>query len=295
MSDPLVSIVTPSFNQAAFIEDTLLSVRNQDYRPIEHIVVDGGSTDGTLDILRRYDDEYPLTWISESDEGQSHAINKGFDRANGDIVGWLNSDDVYFDQKVISRVVRYFDELSADVIYGDVCLINDHGTVFGVSSRPDFDRDLLFYRNLIAQPATFFRRSTLGEERLDPELEYAMDYEFWLRLSKSYEFTHVADILAGFRMHESQKTGEVRSMWREGYNVSQRFVDENPAEISLFRDLVPTEIRRIVRNVSWTIHFIRSEPELAFSGEFASIFRMLRNVFPKTSDVHKGLHRVRKL
>ena len=102
---PLVSIVTPSYNQGKFIEDTILSVKNQSYPNIEHIVVDAGSTDGTLKILRKYEKEYNLKWVSEPDEGQSDAVNKGFEMAKGEIVDWINSDDVYFDTMTISYVV----------------------------------------------------------------------------------------------------------------------------------------------------------------------------------------------
>ncbi|MCK4733699.1 MAG: glycosyltransferase, partial [Methanophagales archaeon] len=115
----LVSIITPSYNQGRFIEDALLSVKNQDYPNIEHIIVDGGSIDNTLEILRKYENEYNLRWISEPDEGQSGAVNNGFRMAKGEIIGWVNSDDGYFDVSAISSVVKYFDKYKgADVIYG---------------------------------------------------------------------------------------------------------------------------------------------------------------------------------
>jgi glycosyltransferase involved in cell wall biosynthesis len=121
---PLVSIVTPSYNQGQFIEETTLSVKNQDYPNIEHIVVYGGSTDEILEILKRYEGTYNLRWISEPDEGHADAVNKGFAMAKGEIISWLNSDDVYFDKGTISSVMEAFQRHSeADIVYGN-CVIN---------------------------------------------------------------------------------------------------------------------------------------------------------------------------
>lgn len=128
---PLVSVVTPSFNQARFIEDTLASVFKQAYRPIEHIVVDGASDDGTVDILRHWADGhqsegYRLRWISEPDKGHGDALNKGFARVTGDFVGWLNSDDVYFDRKAVQSAVTALQKNSeVDVVFGEVALISE--------------------------------------------------------------------------------------------------------------------------------------------------------------------------
>jgi len=121
---PLVSIVTPSYNQGQFIEDTILSVKNQDYSNIEHIIVDGGSTDNTLEILKEYENSYNLRWVSEPDNGQADAINKGFDMAKGEIIGWLNSDDTYFSSHVLTKVVEKFRQTEAKIVFGNDVLIN---------------------------------------------------------------------------------------------------------------------------------------------------------------------------
>ncbi len=201
--EPIVSVVTPSYNQAEYIRDTLKSVQAQSYDRVNHVVVDGESDDGTLDILREYDDD--ITWVSEPDEGQSDAINKGFNMTDGDIIGWLNSDDVYFDTEALARVVSYFDRYDADVIYGNIVLLDAESNVKKVHAVPEFDYRKLLRYCFIEQPALFFRSSVLEEERLDTDLAYVMDYEFWLRLARDYEFRHVGDILAGDRNHSQRK------------------------------------------------------------------------------------------
>ena len=205
--NPLVSIVTPSYNQGGFIEETILSVKNQDYPNIEHIVVDGGSTDNTLEILRKYENEYNLRWISEPDEGQSDAVNKGFRMANGEIIGWLNSDDVYFDKQAISYVVAEFEKNpEVDVIYGDSVVIDKNNFIKRVFKAPNWNYNLLLSGcSYIPQPATFFHKTVINENKLDKNLGFSMDIEFWLRLGEKHNFLHVERILAGDRLYKGTK------------------------------------------------------------------------------------------
>ncbi|MEZ4670942.1 MAG: glycosyltransferase family 2 protein [Anaerolineae bacterium] len=204
---PLVSIITPSFNQAKYIEDTILSVRQQDYPHIEHIVIDGGSTDGTLDILQKYEDK--LTWISEKDGGQADAINKGFRRATGDIFGWVNSDDFYV-PGAIRTVVEHFQTHPQDsFIYGDAEALDESGKSYGIRTHVKQGgwQELVGELDFIVQPASFWRANlwkTCGE--LDESLHYTLDYEYWMRAARQFPPRYIPVLLAKERLYAAAKT-----------------------------------------------------------------------------------------
>lgn len=211
---PLVTIVTPSYRHAEFIEGTLDSVAGQDYPLIEHIVVDGGSDDGTLEILEARKDQ--LSYVSEPDTGQSNAINKGFAKANGEIVAWLNSDDVYYSSDVVSAVVRFFARYpDVDVVYGR----GDFVDADGKSLREAFvqrDSSKLAYSFAstvgILQPAVFFRKSVIDKVGpLDESNGNCMDYEFWLRIVHSgLRMRFINKKIAKARYHENMKSHKLR-------------------------------------------------------------------------------------
>lgn len=201
-----VSIVTPSLNQACFIERTIQSVVAQHWSPLEHIVIDGGSTDGTLDILRKYGDH--LRWISEPDNGQSDAVNKGLCAATGDVIGWLNSDDVYY-PGAITEVVRFLAaHPDVDAVYGEADYIGADDSVIGTYPTEPWDLQRLKSVCFICQPALFYRRSVLERHGyLDTALDYCMDYELFLRLGRAgVRFAHLPAKLAGSRMYVGNKT-----------------------------------------------------------------------------------------
>ncbi len=204
---PLVSVITPSLNQGEFIEDTLNSVRRQDYDNLEHIVIDGGSTDTTGEFLEKYQEKYSLQWISEADEGHADAVNKGFRMAEGEIIGWLNSDDIYPDPRVISDVVDFFrDHAEVNIIYGDIFFIDKQSNLLMIRCVP---RRFSFHRLLrgcfISQPAVFFRKRVIQDQKLDPDLQVAVDYEYWLRLACKYKFMHMNRILAADRYYSRRR------------------------------------------------------------------------------------------
>ena len=208
-----VSIVTPSYNQGRFLEETIISVLNQDYPNLEYIMIDGGSTDNSVDIIRKYEDRLAY-WVSEPDKGQSDAINKGFQRATGEILAWLNSDDIYL-PGAIKAAVQFFEQHpDIDFVYGDFCLIDERGRVLFQRKEIDFDYKILLYGcNLISQPTSFFRRTVLDKIGfLDQTLDYLMDYEFWLRASNNgVRFKHIPNTLAAFRLHSTTKTVSERT------------------------------------------------------------------------------------
>jgi glycosyltransferase involved in cell wall biosynthesis len=203
---PLVSVLTPSFNQATWLPANLRSVACQTYPNIEHIVMDGGSTDGSVEILGTA--ENPLHWRSEPDSGQSDAINKAFAASSGEIIGWINSDDAYFDCRVVEDAVAFFERHPrVDVVYGHAAQISEDGTIIWMIWVPRFSRRILKIVNFIGQPVAFIRRSALSEPMLDHTYHFAMDYELWLRLeANGCRFRRINRITAVDR-HQTARKG----------------------------------------------------------------------------------------
>lgn len=220
---PLVSIVTPCRNAAEFIEATLHSVLSQDYPRIEYIVVDGGSTDGTLEILKRY--ESRLRWVTGHDRGAADAINRGFALSRGEIFAYLNADDVYL-PGAVSTAVHSFSAQPANVaaVYGDAWWIDRAGERIAPYPVRDFDHALLARECFICQPASFLRREAFKNAGgMDPELDLTFDYELWMRLSKMYELRRIEGTLAHSRMHPSNKSlGRRREVFLETFGILRR-------------------------------------------------------------------------
>ncbi len=201
-----ISIVTPSYNQGVFIERTLRSVAEQSGGEIEHLVFDGGSTDETVKVLKAA--RPPVRWVSEKDRGQTDAVNKGIRAGDGEIIGWLNSDDVYY-PGAVERVLRYFAEHpEVDVVYGMADHIDREDRAFEDYPTAPWDLEALKERCFICQPALFFRRRVVERHGLlDESLNYCMDYEYWLRLGKAgVRFAYLKHKLAGSRLYADNKT-----------------------------------------------------------------------------------------
>ena len=233
MSLPKISIVTPSLNQGDTIEQTILSVQEQGYEPFEHFVIDGGSSDGTLDVLERYPH---LLWVSEPDEGQTDAINKGLRRADGEIVAYLNADDLYRPGAFVS-VAEAFRDPQCQALVGDCDIVDEYGATRGVYlAQIDDARRLLRWWEwnrgvCIPQPAVFLRRSALEAVGLfDPSFDMAMDLEMWMRLAKRFELTGAGRTLAAYRETAETKTSKrPADMALECDRAARLHIDLEPA------------------------------------------------------------------
>lgn len=223
---PLVSIITPSFNQGRFIETTIRSVLEQDYAPIEYLVFDAESTDNTADVLARYADR--LHAVVARDAGQADAINRGLRRARGEIVAWLNSDDVYL-PGAIASAARYLKQHPRDVmVYGEGRYINaDGGRIAAYPTKPVAHLTQGCY---ICQPTTFMRRqavATVGY--LDASLQYCMDYDLWLRLTRCFSVGYLPQELACSRLHADAKTvAQQLAFHREVVHMTHRRLGATP-------------------------------------------------------------------
>jgi glycosyltransferase involved in cell wall biosynthesis len=200
-----LTVVTPSFNQATFLERTIKSVLSQDVPGLEYLIFDGGSTDGSVTILEQYRDRARI--VVEKDTGQAHAVNKGLSAARGEVIGWLNSDDIYHPGACARALEAFRTDPMLDVVYGEADHIDEHDGIIEPYYTETFDFDRLKEVCFICQPATFFRRRVVeryGELRRD--LRYCMDYEYWLRICGSRPPQFLQTKLAGSRLHAETKT-----------------------------------------------------------------------------------------
>jgi glycosyltransferase involved in cell wall biosynthesis len=204
---PLVSIITPSYNQAHYLPETIQSVLSQDYPNLEYIIVDGGSADDTGEIIKQYSSQLAW-WVSEPDQGQTDALNKGFAHASGEIFAWLNSDDTYLPGAISQAVESLLAQPEAAMVYGDANLVDENGKVIGrFPSRQTSLKQMLRGSVHIPQQTTFFW-SRLWKQvgPLDPSFHFAMDYDLWVRLAKIAPLVYIPRLWANFRLHGEGKT-----------------------------------------------------------------------------------------
>jgi glycosyltransferase involved in cell wall biosynthesis len=205
IDSPLVSIITPSYNQAEFLEQTIQSVLLQDYAPMEYIVIDGASSDGSLEIIHRYTDRLAW-WLSEPDRGQAEAINKGFQQAQGEIVAWLNSDDLYLPGAVAEAVAALEADPALGMVYGDAITIDSHGRPLNRLTFGDWGLAELTAFRIICQPAVFVRRTALEQAGfLDPAYHFMLDHHLWLRIARMAPIQHISQTWAAARYHPGAK------------------------------------------------------------------------------------------
>ena len=216
----LVSIITPSYNQARYLETTIQSVLSQDYPRIEYIVIDGASTDGSVEIIKKYENRLAY-WVSEKDKGQADAINKGLARANGDIVAWLNSDDYYL-PNAISSALKVFDE-NPDVVmvYGDMLAVDEYGKTINALKYKQLSLEDLLCFQIIGQPAAFFRREAYKKTGgLDTNFHFLLDHLLWIRIAQLGNLLHIPQTWAAARYHaEAKNRAKAAEFGREAFRI----------------------------------------------------------------------------
>lgn len=216
----LVSIVTPSYNQAPYLEQTIQSVLEQDYPRIEYIVIDGGSTDNSIEVIKNYADRLAY-WTSEKDSGQAEAINKGFAHAKGEILAWLNSDDYYM-LNTVSVAVRCFEQ-NPDVVmvYGDMLAVDGDGRTLNLLKYKQLSLEDLLCFQIIGQPSVFFRRSALEKAGpLEPTFHFMLDHHLWIRLAQQGRILHVPQVWSAARYHaEAKNRARAAEFGREAFRV----------------------------------------------------------------------------
>ena len=205
MNTPLVTVITPSYNQAEFLEDTIQSVLRQDYPNLEYMIVDGGSTDGSVEIIRKYADKLAW-WVSEKDSGQAEAINKGFTRASGELVAWLNSDDLFQPGMISTSVEAFQAHPEAGLVYGDVLSIDGAGKPINLMTFAPYTlKDLMAFK-FISQPGMMMRRAILNQAGfLDESYHYLLDHELWLRMARLAGMVYLPRQQAVARFHAAAK------------------------------------------------------------------------------------------
>jgi glycosyltransferase involved in cell wall biosynthesis len=222
---PKISIVTPSFNQAEFLERTINSVLSQNYPNLEYIIIDGGSTDGSVEIIKKYADKLAY-WVSEKDKGQSHALNKGFRMATGDITAWLNSDDEYCPDALETVAKVFISDETSDFVFGNRITIDKNNKILRQDRHTRFSlRAHVLLLCILSQPASFWRRSLFENYGyIDESLRFAMDYEFYCRIGAHIKAKHIRKNLAMFRIHDTSKTCTIMDVaFKECYSIQERY------------------------------------------------------------------------
>lgn len=217
---PRVTIITPSYNQAAFLEETIRSVLDQGYPNLEYFVMDGGSKDGSVEIIQRYADRL-AGWVSEKDSGQAEAINKGFSRATGEFVAWINSDDRYQPGSILAAVNALQADPALAFVYGNMLSIDGAGNVINVQKFADWGLEGIMRFRIIGQPAVFMRRAALEQAGyLDTRFHFMLDTHLWLRVAQFGGTRHVDEVWAAARYHEGAKNiAKAPEFGREAYEV----------------------------------------------------------------------------
>jgi glycosyltransferase involved in cell wall biosynthesis len=232
---PLVSIITPSYNQACFLEQTIQSVLWQDYQNIEYIVVDGASTDNSVEVIKRYNNRIAW-WVSEKDQGQAEAINKGFSHAHGEIVAWINSDDLYYQKDVVSQAVdtmRAHPEVG--MVYGAGVMTDGELHLLDWHRYHQYTIENLLVFDVLLQPAVFMRHEALIQAKyLQTDFHMVLDHSLWIRIAHDYPLAYVDEFWAVERTHEKAKTtAQATAFVDEAFELIQT-LEKDPAYREIF-------------------------------------------------------------
>ena len=227
---PKISIVTPSYNQGQFIEETILSILNQNYPNLEYIIIDGGSTDNTVEIIKKYEDRITY-WVSEPDKGQSHAINKGFEKATGEIFAYLNSDDCYYPEILKKIVSQFYGTNKPTLVYGNSLNGSKFDKIdFCIKGNNQPFNPHLGYGH-IPQPSAFWSKTKI---QFDTQFQFTMDQDYWTKLfDGGYDFKYLDENIAFYREHTEAKGHSIKNiMWVEELILSLNSLKKQPSEIN---------------------------------------------------------------
>jgi glycosyltransferase involved in cell wall biosynthesis len=258
---PSITIITPSYNQGKFINRTIESVLSQGLKELEYIIIDGGSNDNTVNILKSYGNK--ISFISEPDNGQAHAVNKGLYKAKREIIGWLNSDDIYYPDSLRKVLDIFHSNSEIGIIYGMADHIDINDKIIDAYPTEEWDFDNLKNICYICQPAVFFRKSMVEKVgMLDERLKFCMDYEFWLRIGKHTKFHFLKNKLAGSRLYPENKTLNMRK------NVHLEI-------INMLKDKFQKVSDRWLLGTSWVLTEEKKFIKKKFSGRVFYFFTIL--------------------
>lgn len=236
-----ISIVTPSYNQRQFLERTILSVLNQNYPNLEYIVIDGGSTDGSVEIIKKYE-KYLAYWVSEPDKGQADAINKGFSKSTGEILAWINSDDIYLPNALCKVALCFKRKPHIDVVYGNRYRIDENDNVFDEDRQTPFSKSGLLYGGFgFYQVSVFWKRDIFHEVKgLEIKYKCCMDYDLFVKFAiNNAKFKFIREFLGCFRIHGASKTSNLKEIFKaESEQIRNSFIVQNDTIKFLNRSLV---------------------------------------------------------
>ena len=254
---PTITIVTPSYRQGGFIERTLLSVLNQKYPKLEYYVQDGGSSDATIEILGRYEAQLS-GWVSKKDNGQSQAINRGFANTSGEIMGWLNSDDLLLPGALLTVADYFSHHPEVDVVYGDRLLIDENDMEIGRWIMPGHDNDVLSWVDYVPQETMFWRRRIWDKVggQIDESFRFAMDWDLLVRFRDcGAKFAHIPRFLGAFRIHEHQKTSAAINEigFQEMDRIRERLLGRVPTQIEIRKAVLPFMLKHITVDIFYRV------------------------------------------